>query len=125
MAYATYTDVEARMNRTLSASEQTWVTTMLGDAATMIDLTNTTASDDVKKLVSCRMVIRVLGSTDIDVPVGATQGTVSGLGFSQTFTVSNGSTGQLYLESKELKMLGLGNKIDSYSPVQNLVGEAE
>lgn len=122
MAYATYQDVQDRMNRTLSQSEQAQVTTLLDDAALMIDSYNSTATDAIKGFISCRMVIRAIGSGETDIPIGATQGSQAGLGFSQSWTVSGGTTGQLYLESKELRMLGLGNKIGSYSPVQELVG---
>ena len=121
MAYATYTDVQARMTRTLSSDEQTLCSTLLDDAAVMIDATHTTAGDDVKKIVSCRMVIRALGNGENDIPIGATQGSMSGLGYSQSWTMGTGtSVGELYLSSTDKKMLGLGNQIGSYSPVQEL-----
>lgn len=121
MAYATYQDVQARMTRTLSETEQSVCTTLLDDAAVMIDSYHSDAEYDVKALVSCRMVIRALGTGDSDVPIGATQGSMSGLGYSQSWTVSSGgSTGQLYIESKEFQLLGVRNKIGSYSPVQEL-----
>lgn len=120
MAYATYADVEARMGQTLSESERARCTTLLNDAATMIDQYNSPVSDDIKALISCRMVIRAIGTTDMDIPIGATQGSMSGLGFSQSFTVSGGATQELYFEAKELKMLGVGNKIGAYSPIEKL-----
>lgn len=120
MAYATYQDVQDRMTRTLSSSEQTLCTTLLGDAAVMIDATKTKADNNTKKIVSCRMVIRAIGS-DSDIPIGATQGSMSGLGYSQSWTMGSGtSAGELYISSAEKKMLGLGNQIGSYSPVQEL-----
>ena len=121
MAYATYQDVQDRMSRTLSASEQSLCTTLLGDAGVMIDATKTKASNDIKKIVSCRMVIRAIGN-DGDIPIGATQGSMSGLGYSQSWTMGTGtSAGELYISSTEKKMLGLGNQIGSYSPVEELV----
>lgn len=121
MAYATVSDVQARMNRTLSESEQTMTGTLLDDAAVMIDAYNANASADAKKIVSCRIVIRALGSgDDIGVPIGATQGSMSGLGYSQSWTVSNGSVGELYLGKAEKKLLGVGNQIGSYSPVEGI-----
>ena len=122
MAYATVQEVQARMNRTLSESEQAQCSTLLDDAAIMIDATGSTASDDIKMLVSCRMVIRALGDGESDgIPIGATQGSQSGLGYSQSWTVSSGgSTGELYIESKEYQLLGVRNNIGSYSPVQEL-----
>ena len=122
MAYATYEDVQARMTRTMTESEQAVCTTLLDDAAVIIDLFNDQASDDVKKVVSCRMVIRSLGDGEsIGVPVGATQGSMSGLGYSQSWTVSNGSVGELYLSKLDKNMLGSGDKIGSRSPVEDLV----
>lgn len=121
MAYATYSDVQARMNRTLSTSEQSICATLLDDAAIIIDATGTLATADVKKVVSCRMVIRALGDGETDVPVGATQGSMSGLGYSQSWTISSGSTGELYLSKLDKQLLGLGNQIGSYSPTQELV----
>lgn len=121
MAYATYSDVQARMNRTLSTSEQSICATLLDDAAVIIDTTGTLATADVKKVVSCRMVIRALGDGETGVPVGATQGSMSGLGYSQSWTISSGSTGELYLSKLDKQLLGLGNQIGSYSPTQELV----
>lgn len=122
MAYATYQDVQARMSRTMSTSEQAICTTLLDDAAVIIDLFNDQASTDVKKVVSCRMVIRSLGDGESSgVPVGATQGSMSGLGYSSSWTVSNGSVGELYLSRLDKHMLGTGNKIGSRSPVEDLV----
>lgn len=126
MAYATYTDVQARMNRTMDTSEQAICTTLLSDAAVIIDATGTSASSDVKLVVSCRMVIRALGDGEsAGVPIGATQGSMSGLGYSQSWTIGSGSTGELYISKLEKRLLGLGNLIGSYSPVEELVEEDE
>ena len=124
MAYATYSDVQARISRTLSESEQAICTTLLDDAAVIIDLFNSDASADVKKVVSCRMVIRAIGDGESGgVPVGATQGSMSGLGYSQSWTISSGSTGELYLAKLEKQMLGKGNAIGVYSPIEELVAK--
>ena len=126
MAYATYQDVQDRMNRTMSASEQAECTTLLDDAAVIIDAFNANAADNIKKIVSCRMVIRAIGDGgEYDIPVGATQGSMSVLGYSQSWTLSNGSTGELYLSKLEKELLGCGNKIGSYSPVQELIPPTE
>ena len=63
--------------------------------------------------------------TDYDIPVGATQGSMSGLGYSQSWTISNGSTGELYLAKLEKELLGRGNAIGSYSPIEELVPTIE
>ena len=121
MAYATVSDVQARMTRTLSTAEQTMCGTLLDDAAVLIDAYNVDASADAKKIVSCNMVIRKLGDgEDSGIPIGATQGSMSGLGYSQSWTLSNGSTGELYLAKVDKKLLGVGNQIGSYSPVEEL-----
>ena len=119
-AYATVNDVQARMERTLSTAEQTVCTNLLDDAAVIIDAYNSQASADAKKIVSCRMVIRALGNGG-DTPIGATQGSMSALGYSQSWTVGSGTTGELYIEKLEKKLLGTGNSIGSYSPTQELV----
>lgn len=121
MAYATYEDVQARMTRTLSTNEQTICTNLLDDAAIIIDAFNSEASSDIKKTVSCRMVIRALGDGETGIPVGATNGSMSGLGYSQSWTVTNGSVGELYLAKLDKQLLGRSNAIGSYSPVQELV----
>ena len=121
MAYATVADVQARMTRTMSADEQTMCATLLDDAAIIIDAFNASATADAKKIVSCRMVIRQMGDgDDAGVPIGATQGAMSGLGYSQSWTLSNGATGEMYLSKMDKQLLGYGNKIGSYSPVEEL-----
>ncbi len=122
MAYATISDVEARMTRELSEQETSVCYTLLDDAAAIIDAFAPAAGSDAKLVVSCRMVIRALGDgTASGIPLGATQGSMSGLGYSQSWTLSNGSSGELYLSKLERQMLGLGNKIGSYSPAEELV----
>ena len=123
MAYATVTDVQARMTRDLSTDEQTVCASLLDDAALMIDACNANASAAAKLTVSCRMVIRALGDGGASgVPMGATQGSMSALGYSQSWTMSGGgSTGELYLSKGDRQLLGAGNAIGSYSPVQELV----
>lgn len=121
MAYATVADVQARMTRTMSADEQTMCATLLDDAAIIIDSFNASATEDAKKIVSCRMVIRQMGDgEDAGIPIGATQGSMSGLGYSQSWTLSSGSTGEMYLSKMDKQLLGYGNKIGSYSPAQEL-----
>lgn len=121
-AYATVTDVTARMTRSLSASEESVCAVMLEDAGVLIDAYNAAASADAKKVVSCRMVIRALGDGETSgVPVGATQGSQGALGYTQSWTISGGgASGEMYIGRVEKKMLGAANAIGSYSPVQAL-----
>lgn len=122
MAYATLSDVQARLSRQLSDSEQTVCASLLEDAAIIIDSYKSDACVQAKQLVSCRMVIRALGDGDsYGVPVGATQGNISALGYSQGWTIgSGGGAGEIYLGKAERRILGLGDRIGSYSPVEEL-----
>lgn len=124
MAYATVQDVQDRMTRELTETEQEVVSKLLDDSAVIIDNYNANATADAKQVVSCRMVIRAIGADSDGVPMGATQGSMSGLGYSQSWTIgTGGSVGELYLGKLEKKLLGCGNQIGSYSPVQELVPE--
>lgn len=127
-AYATVADVQARMSHVMTAQEQAICETLLEDAGVMIDSFAPEANADAKKVVSCRMVIRAMGDFDgsSQIPMGATQGSMSALGYSQSWTMgSSGGTGELYFGKLEKQLLGLGNKIGSYSPVQELAPEPE
>lgn len=125
-AYATIDDVKDRMIRTMSEREETVATNLLDDIGVKIDMYNANASTDAKNIVSCNAVIRALGNGDSDVPVGASQGSMSANGYVQSWTVgSGGSVGQLYLTKEDKRMLGVGNRIGSYSPVQELVPSEE
>ena len=123
MAYATVADVQTRMLRTLSTDEQNVAATLLDDAAVLIDALKSSADDEVKGVVSCRMVVRALGDgQDAGVPMGATQGSVSALGYAQSWTIgSGGSFGDLYISKADKQMLGVSNSIGSYSPTEELV----
>ena len=121
-AYATVDDVQDRMSRTMTEDERKLCETMLEDAGVIIDVYNIQASTDAKQVVSCRMVIRAMGDgSDSGVPLGATQGSQSALGYSQSWTIgSGGAAGELYLGKLERKLLGCGERVGSYSPVQEL-----
>lgn len=122
MAYATVSDVQARMTRQMSVAEQSVCSNLLDDAAVIIDAYNSEADAEAKKLVSVRMVTRAMGDgTDAGIPMGATQGSMSALGYSQSWTIGAGAAGELYLGKLEKKLLGYGNAIGSYSPTQELV----
>lgn len=119
MSYATVEDVQARMTRTLSEGEATQCEVLLEDAAVMIDTDAPWASTDAAKIVSCRMVIRVLDSSmELGVPVGATQGSQEALGYSQSWTFGSGANGELYLSKAEKRLLGLGDKIGAGNPLE-------
>ena len=127
MAYATVADVQSRMETAMTEAEQSVCATLLDDAAVIIDAVAALAGADAKKVVSCRMVIRAMGDSGADsYPTGATQGSISALGYSQSWTIgSGGGTGELYLAKLERQILGAGNNIGTYSPVEGLVVTSE
>lgn len=123
MAYATVEDIQARMSRAMSASEQTVCANLLDDAAVIIDAYNANATADSKKVVSCRMVMRAIGDGDGGgIPMGATQGSQSGLGYSESWTIGSGSAGELYIGKLEKKLLGSDNQIGASNPLEVLTG---
>lgn len=127
-AYATVADVQASMLHAMTEQEQAICSALLDRAAVMIDCFAPDAKADAKNEVSIRMVQRAMGDLDggSQVPMGATQGSMSALGYSQSWTFgATGGTGELYLGKLEKQLLGMGNKIGSYSPVQELAPEPE
>ena len=121
MAYATIRNVQDRMTRDMSTDEKALCNTLLDDAAVLIDAYNASATPDAKLVVSCRMVIRAMGN-DAGVPLGATEGSMSALGYTQSWTLgSSASVGELYIGRTEKKLLGACNSIGSYSPAEELV----
>ena len=121
--YATTDDIEDRLGRELTETEEDVCDALLEDAAVIIDAAAPNASADAKKVVSCRMVLRTMSAEgQAGVPVGATQGSMTALGYTQSWTISGGgSSGELYLSKTDRRILGCGNAIGSYSPVQELV----
>lgn len=116
MAYATIEQVEAGF-RTLTSDEQTVCAALLDEAAVQIDAIASSASADAKRVVSCRMVRRAIAAISSgDFPVGATQGTMSAGGYSQSWTMNSGSTGEPYIGKAERMTLGVGNKIGVSNP---------
>lgn len=124
MAYATYEDVEIRIGKTFTETEQSTCTSLLGRVALMIDSYSAAdnKSDEIKKEVSVNTVSRVMVDSGMEIPVGASQGSMSGLGYAQSWTIgSGGSVGELYFAKADRKLLGIGNRIGSYSPVEEAV----
>lgn len=126
MAYATTEDVTAGF-RELSEDEIKVCETLLARAAVIIDAYGRDATDDAKKIVSCNMVARALGdaNSSASVPMGATQGTISAMGYSQSWTLGNGSSGEMYLTRLDKKLLGVGNRIGSHSPVEDITDQED
>lgn len=119
--YATVDDVSAGF-RALTESETAQAESLLSEAAVIIDSVASDAADEKKKVVSCRMVRRAIGDASAEnFPIGATQGSVSAMGYAQSWTLGTGSAAQLYLDKTDKQTLGIGNKIGSYSPVEELI----
>lgn len=128
MRYATAEDVEAGF-RMLEDSEKPLCEALLDEAGIVIDAYKQDASEERKRLVSCRMVRRQLDAGSgaaqnaVTFPMGASQGSASALGYSQTWTMSGGSVGELYLSKPEKKLLGVGDKIGASSPLEGMVAK--
>lgn len=123
MIYATFEDIQRRCRRTLTGEEE-FCMSKVEDAAVIIDAYNKKASEEAKKLVTCNMVIRAIGDSDTSqIPIGANQGTISALGYSQTWSMSNGSARELYLSKTDKKILGSGAKIGFASSIESDGGE--
>lgn len=119
MAYATVADVEASY-RELTEQEEAVCSALLDRAVVYIDDLNANADLSRKKEVSIRMVQRALDNME-GVPMGATQGSMGALGYTQSFSVGGGSIGELYISKLEKRLLGVGNQIGSHSPTEDLV----
>ena len=110
MAFATYSDIEARW-RTLTADEQTKATTLLDDASVILAGLVTVDDGDTQqaarlKMVCCSMVIRSMVASESDAygvdELSATMGP-----FGQTAHFSN-PNGDMYLTKLEKRLLGIG-----------------
>lgn len=128
MGYAVVEEVQAGF-RTLTDEERERCAVLLEEAALVIDAYGKNADPAVKGLVSCRMVRRLLGDgtggeTPL-YPMGATQGSATALGYTQSWTMgSSGSAGELYLSKLEKKLLGAGNRIGAAGPLEGLCDAA-
>lgn len=120
MRYADAAAVAAGF-RTLTEEEQARADALLEEAAVLIDAV-AAAKEDAKRVVSCRMVRRVLGDgTGGDMPLypmGASQGSATALGYTQSWTMSGGTSGELYISRTERRLLGAGNRIGAHSPLE-------
>lgn len=115
MAYATYEQVQDGCSA-LTADKIDICEALLEEAAVIIDAYNPDASDDTKRVVSCRIVRRALSSDSVTVPVGATQGSMTAGPYTQSWTMGTGSVGELYLNRIDKKLLGVSNSIGFSNP---------
>lgn len=121
MRYADAAAVAAGF-RTLTDEEQARADALLEEAAVLIDAVAADAKEDAKWVVSCRMVRRVLGDGTGGgmplYPMGASQGSATALGYTQSWTMSGGTSGELYISRTERRLLGAGNRIGAHSPLE-------
>lgn len=97
--------------RRLSEEERRRCAQLLEEAKVIVDASARNAEDDLKEVVMIRMVRRAIGNADMDIPMGATQGAMSGLGYSQSWQMPNGNYGELYLAKADKKILGISDRI--------------
>lgn len=108
--------------RKLTADEKSRAMVLAEEASVIVDVYAPSAKYDIKTVVVCRMVRRAIDSGgSATVPMGASQGTTTAGPYSQSWTIGSGSAGELFLSKLEKHMLGSGNKVGSYSPVQEMV----
>lgn len=121
VTYATVQDVAAGY-RELTQEEADKCSALIEEAAVLIDSYASYVPDDNKRVVTCRMIRRVLANTSDDsTPIGATQGSVTAGPYTQSWTMGGGSSmGELYLSRTDKQILGVGNRIGSHSPLEDL-----
>lgn len=120
MAYAEVSDVIAGF-RSLSDEEKSKASALLEEAKVLIDAVAPNASNEAKKVVSCRLVRRSIGDSDVSIPIGATQGSVTALGYSQSWQIGSGSSGEMYINKTDRQILGTSNKIGYVSNLEEMV----
>lgn len=119
--YATYEDVQKRLGQTFDTTQIDICDILLERAALEIDSYNANATADAKKSVSVEAVARAMNETS-DIPMGASQGSMSALGYSQSWTMSSGgSVGSVYLSKSDKRLLGAGNQIGASNPLSVLM----
>lgn len=119
--YATYEDVQKRLGQTFDTTQIDICDILLERAALEIDSYNANATADAKKSVSVEAVARAMNETS-DIPMGASQGSMSALGYSQSWTMSSGGTvGSVYLSKSDKRLLGVGNQIGASNPLSVLM----
>ena len=117
MKYATVEDVSSGF-RELTIKEEMKCGYLIEEASIIVDTVASGAPANLKKVVVCRMVRRTLGDGNVaQAPIGSAQGSMSALGYSQTWSAPSGASfGELYLGKTERSILGLGRKIGMTNP---------
>ena len=114
MRYATVEEVEAGF-RELNDSEKSLCGTLLDEAGIVIDAYSQDAPFERRQLDA-----GTGGQNAAMFPLGASQASASALGYQQSWTVSGGGVGELYLSKLEKNLLGVGDKIGAHSPLEDM-----
>ena len=54
-------------------------------------------------------------------PIGASQGSASALGYTQSWSMAGGAVGEIYLSKLDKKLLGVGSRIGAHSPLEGML----
>lgn len=115
--YVTVEEIENGY-RKLSDDESRLCTDLIAEASTLIDAYALSADEGIKKIVAKRMIRRAIASSGAGtVPFGSNGGTVSAMGYSQSFTMT-GTVGEVYLSRAEKNMLGSKARIGFSSSLE-------
>lgn len=110
MAYADVSDIEVRLQRTLSSNEAACAESLIDGASAVLDKLVKVDGEDQEQqallqFVCVNMVCRVLGSSNFDI-LGASQASITAGPYTQQYSFST-PTGDLYLTKLEKRILGI------------------
>ena len=109
MIYAAVSDLEIHMRRKFEGYEATWALASLGEASVVLDELFPLPDDpaeknyNVRRIVVCRMVARVLAVPSESTGAGSVQ--QSGGPYQLTRTFSSGPAGEMYLTKADRALL--------------------
>lgn len=120
-AYVNVTDVEKRTMKKFSGGELAQVESLIDQVGVVIDAYNCNAPFANKQAVTLNVMARMISNMDASIPMGATQGSMSGLGYAQSWTISSGgANGEIYLSKTDKKLLGVSSRIGASNPFGEL-----
>ena len=110
MAYADVTDIEVRLQRTLSTDEAACATSLIDGASAVLDKLVDVDPDDTEQaellnFVCTNMVTRTLQSSGFDM-LGANQASMTAGPYTQQFSFAT-PVGDMYLTKLEKRLLGI------------------
>ena len=110
MAYADIEDIEVRLNRTFTTSEQASVQALLDGASAVLNKLVSIDDGDTEQaallnFVCTNMVCRAISAQGLDV-LGASQASITAGAYTQSYSFSTPS-GDMYLTKLEKRLLGI------------------